>query len=239
MTEKILSIIIPSLDEGQNVPDILRKIFSLNLSSLGYSLQVVFVDDGSKDDTEKIIKDFGRRGNKIIYIKHPKPLGKGQSVIDGVRQSSGDCVIIQDADLEYDPADYVLLLSSYLRGEGEAVFGSRFAMRPFSSYIKINFLANYFFTGMVNLFCGSHLTDMWTCYKLLPRDLFLSLNIQSKNFNIEPEITIKCLKRGIKIVEVPISYKPRTIKDGKKIGWRDGFKAIIDIIKFSFFESKK
>lgn len=239
MPEKVLSVIIPSLNEGKNIPDILRRIFSLNLSSLGYGLQVVFVDDGSSDGTEEIVKSFGQRGNKIIYIKHTNSLGKGQSVIDGVQHSSGDCMIIQDADLEYDPADYALLLSAYLRGDGEVIFGSRFTKRHFSSYFNIYFLANYFFTEMVNLLCGSRLTDMWTCYKLLPRDLFLSLNVQSKNFNIEPEITIKCLKRGTKITEVPISYKPRTIKDGKKIGWLDGLKALIDIIKFRFFDTTK
>jgi len=234
MDKNILSIIIPSLNEEANVAIVLNRILELNWPSLGFMPEIIFIDDGSTDNTERIVRDFQSKSNKIIYLKHNVPLGKGKSVVDGVNISSGKYFIIQDADLEYNPKDYIPLFNKLSGSEEKMVVGSRFTKRLLPSYFNKYFLANYFFTWFINAVYAADLTDIWTCYKMLSKNLFLSLNIKSTDFNIEPEIIIKCLKRKVAIEEIPILYRPRTVAEGKKIGWNDGLKAVWAIIKFTF-----
>lgn len=225
-----LSIVIPVYNEKNT----LEKIVDLVRSVDGVEKEIIIVDDGSTDGSVDVIKGIGEKYPDIKIIIKGENRGKGHTLKVGFKESTGDYVIIQDADLEYDPQDYKKLLRALEEDKVDVVYGSRFSGN-YEKMSTLHYFGNKLLTLLTNLFYGVMLTDMETCYKLIPGDFVRSLNIKSDRFDFEPEITAKILKSGLKIREVPISYSGRAFSEGKKITWRDGFKAVYTLIKFRFF----
>ncbi len=229
-----LSIVIPVFNEKGTLPLILKRIADADLID-GFEKEIIIVDDFS---TERVILPPDTKGHSSItykIIRHEMNRGKGAAVRTGFLEVTGGFVVIQDADLEYDPADYNRLLPPLVQGEADVVYGSRFSngARP-TGMSKKNYLANRFLTVFSNILSGMKITDMETCYKMMTRKAVdcISRRLTSDRFGIEPEIT--ALVRKMRIVEVPVSYVGRTAEEGKKIGWFDGIEAIVKIIKFNF-----
>ncbi|MCR4788528.1 MAG: glycosyltransferase family 2 protein [Lachnospiraceae bacterium] len=221
-----LSIVIPCYNEKDNIESLVKRV----LASPVPNKEIIVVNDKSTDGTDEILKTvIEPMVSKVIH--HTENGGKGAALKTGFQHATGDYVIIQDADHEYDPDEYVKVLEPILEGKAEVVFGSRFLKSKAKGYIA-NRLANRFLTAFSNIFTHEHLTDMETCYKCIKREIIQSIDIEEKRFGFEPEITAKIADKGFKIVEVPISYAPRTIKEGKKIGFKDGLRAIICILKY-------
>lgn len=227
---KILSIIIPVFNEEKTIKHLLEKVTKVRLPD-GITKEIIIIDDGSTDKTATIL-------SKFQILKHQKNMGKGAAVRTGIKKVSGDYIIIQDADLEYSPKDYYKLLQPILKKQAKIVFGSRLVNYPLKLWggdktvLPLHLIANRFLTGLTNLLYGSGLTDMETGYKLFTREVIKKLKLVSNGFEIEPEITIKSLKLGYNIVEVPISIAPRGYEEGKKIGFWDGIKAVWIILKY-------
>lgn len=221
-----LSIVIPCYNEKDNIESLVKRV----LASPVPNKEIIVVNDKSTDGTEQVLKDvIEPMVSKVIH--HTENGGKGAALKTGFEHATGDYVIIQDADHEYDPNEYVKVLEPILEGRAEVVYGSRFLNSKAKGYVA-NRVANKFLTAFSNIFTHEHLTDMETCYKCIKREIIQSIDITEKRFGFEPEITAKIADKKIKIVEVPISYAPRTIKEGKKIGFRDGLRAIFCILKF-------
>ncbi len=225
-----LSVVIPCYNEEKTVEELIALVEKVD----GIDKEIVIVDDGSVDETPKILTRFSKDRPDLVIVLNPKNHGKGATVREGYKHTTGDYVIVQDADLEYDPQDYKKLVAQVKNG-AQVVYGSRFSGN-YKDMTNLHYFGNRFLTILTNLLYGTHLTDMETCYKLLPGDFARSLNLKSNRFDFEPEITSKILKSGMKIVEVPISYKGRTWKEGKKITWRDGLHAVKTLVKFRFFD---
>lgn len=233
-----LSIVIPAYNEAATIYLILDKVMSVSLIG-GLSKEVLVVDDHSSDGTIEAVDQYiTEKGNgQIRLLRHPRNLGKGAAIHTGIAEATGDFVIIQDADLEYDPEEYNLLLKPMLSGVADVVYGSRFmggnAHRILFFWHSIG---NKFLTFLSNMATNLNLTDMETCYKLFRRDVIQSLKFRERRFGFEPEVTARISKLpGIRIYEVGISYYGRTFEEGKKIGWRDGFRAIYCILLYNFF----
>lgn len=224
-----LSIIIPVFNEESTVGEVLRKVTAASV--LGHEKQIIVVNDGSDDGTKRVLDGLVSEMD-FVCLNHPENLGKGEAIKTALSQVDGDYVIIQDADLEYDPKDYEKLLKEVTVGDC-VIYGSRNLAPQKYSYFYC-FLGVKFLTFLTNLFFGSRLTDIYTCYKLIPAPLFKSLGLQSSGFEIEAEITAKILKRGYKIKEVGITYFPRSYNQGKKIRIHHGLKSIWTIIKNYF-----
>lgn len=228
MSEKnyTLSIVIPCYNEKDNIEAIVRKV----LESPVANKEIIVVNDKSTDGTEVILEEkIKPLVSKVIY--HEVNTGKGGALRTGFQHATGDYVIIQDADLEYDPMEYEKVLQPILDGKTDVCYGSRFMTGNRKGYMA-NRIANRFLTMLSNIFTKQKLTDMETCYKCFKREIIQSVDIQEKRFGFEPEITAKVTKMGINIMEVPVSYYPRTNKEGKKIGFKDGVRAIICIWKY-------
>lgn len=218
----LFSIVIPVYNEKKTLRKILDKINSVPLDK-----EIVIVDNFSTDGTREILREIERqRKARVIY--HPRNLGKGTSVRVGINEAKGEFIVIQDADLEYDPRDYLKLIKPLLNNQADLSLGARFIASR--SGLFIHQLGNRFLTGLINFLFGSHLNDYATCYKLAKRQTFINLGLVSKSFDIEVEIVCKALKNKLRIVEVPISYNPRSYNEGKKIRWLDGILAIISIL---------
>lgn len=234
-----LSIIIPVYNENKTIKQLLDRVEKVKLPH-GIEKEIIVVDDCSTDKTPEILSNT--KNIKFIYIRHIKNLGKGASVRDGIHKVSGDYVIIQDADLEYDPNDYSRLLEPILKKKAKIVFGTRLVNYPLKlwgrnkTFLPLHLIANKFLTWLVNLLYNSTLTDMETGYKLFTKEIIGKLYLKSDRFEIEPEITIKSLKLGYNIFEVPIKTKPRGYHEGKKIGFWDGLGAVWTILKYRFIE---
>ena len=226
MTPTRLSVIIPVFNEQKSIAAILRKIMAVPVDK-----EIVLVDDGSTDGTrELILRDFPV-SEKMKVIFHEKNQGKGRAIRTGIEASTGAAVIIQDADREYEPMDYLKLLDALDREGVNVIYGSRFLeKRKVTSFWHR--AVNYFLTLCTNVLFSSRLTDMETCYKLMRSELVKNLSLESNGFEIEVELTAKILKKRERIVEVPISYKGRTFHEGKKIGWKDGFKAVWMLVHY-------
>jgi len=226
-----LSIIIPVFNEAQTIEELLAKVQGVDL---GVEKEIIVVDDYSSDGTREILKKYE---DKYIVLRHEKNHGKGWAIRTGLEKVSGDWVVIQDADLEYDPADLKLLIEKIKEPGVLVVYGSR---RLRHSYFKrrhsghIFALGGIFLTWVTNLLYGINITDEPTCYKMFKTELLKSLNLECERFEFCPEVTAKVAKRKIPIYEVPISYWPRHKDEGKKIGWRDALEAIATLLKYRF-----
>lgn len=224
-----LSVIIPVYNEAKTIRQILAEINSVNIDK-----EIIVVDNYSRDGTQDILQDILKKKEleavKIIYHSYNK--GKGVSVREGINEASGELVVIQDADLEYDPREYLNLMRPILEERADIVLGARFMVGH--TGLILHRLGNRFLTGLLNILFKCHLNDYATCYKMARKSIFASLNLESTSFDIEAEIICKALKKHLRIVEVPISYYPRSYAEGKKIRWFDGLETIISILKYRF-----
>ena len=236
-----LSIIIPAYNEGSTIHLILNKIKSVELIH-NIERELIIVNDFSNDNTEESIIKYQAENPEITitYYKHSYNQGKGAAIRTGIQKATGDYIIIQDADLEYDPEEYNLLLKPIVNGFADVVYGSRFiGGKPHRILFYWHSIGNKFLTKLSNMFTNLNLTDMETCYKIVHRDIFQSLNLTENRFGFEPEITAKLSRiKNIRIYELGISYYGRTYEEGKKIGWKDGFRAIYCILKYGLFKAK-
>jgi glycosyltransferase involved in cell wall biosynthesis len=227
-TYSLLSVIVPVFNERTTVAEVLRRIRAVELP---VDIEVVVVDDGSSDGTDKVLAALG--DSTVRIINHRRNQGKGAAIRTGMEAVRGDLVLIQDADLEYDPADWPRLLDPILRGKARVVYGSRFTGER-KNMLPLHWIGNRFLSLVTNVLYSSTLSDMETCYKLFDRQVLEGITIESDKFNFEPEITAKVLRRGFRIYEVPISYAGREVDEGKKITWRDGFGALQALVKYRF-----
>ena len=228
-----ISIIIPCFNEEQTLEKIVKKVLKFQ----SFEKEIIIVDDCSSDRSGEIIDSLKTNFSEIKSVKHKKNLGKGAGIKSGVELSTGDIILIQDADLEYNPEDYDNLIKPFLETDADVVYGSRFLG---GKYVKLcffwHFVANKILTILCNVFTNLNMTDMETGYKLFKSDVIKSIELKEKSFGIEPEITVKLGKKGFIFYEVPISYSGRSYDDGKKIGLRDAFIAIFCIFKYRFFD---
>lgn len=225
-----LSVIIPVFNEKNTIRDIISRVKESPIEK-----EIIIVDDYSSDGTRELLQNELANEVDNIYF-HERNKGKGAALRTGIEAATGDYVIIQDADLEYDPADYALLLDPVIKGKADVVYGSRFTGQgPHRVLYFWHSLGNRFLTLLSNMFTDLNLTDMETCYKLFRRDVIQSIEIQENRFGFEPEVTAKIARKGLRIYEVGISYYGRTYEEGKKIGWKDGLRAIYVILKYGLF----
>jgi len=236
----ILSIVIPAYNEGRTIHLILNKVKAVKLPD-GVEKEVIIVNDFSKDNTEEAILNYKSANTdfNIQYYKHEFNKGKGAALHTGIKEAKGDYIIIQDADLEYDPEEYNILLKPILLGMADVVYGSRFiGGKPHRILFFWHSIGNKWLTLLSNMFTNFNLTDMETCYKLFRADIVKGLSLKENRFGFEPEVTAKISRiKDIRIYEVGISYYGRTYEEGKKIGWKDGFRAIFCILKYGLFKA--
>ena len=219
-----LSIVVPAYNEEATIAELIEKVKKVQLDK-----EIVIVDDGSTDSTPKILESI----NGIKVITKPNG-GKGSAIIEGIRHVTGEVVVIQDADLEYDPEDFKVMLETMIENNADVVYGSRLLHSDYKVSYRRFFWGGKLVTAVANILYGISISDEPTCYKMIKTDLLKSLNLQCRRFEFCPEVTAKIAKREIKIVEVPISYFPRSIEEGKKIGARDGIEAIWTLLRYKF-----
>jgi glycosyltransferase involved in cell wall biosynthesis len=223
-----LSVIVPVYDERNTVVEIVRRMRAVDIP---LEREIVLVDDGSTDGTRDVLGQLSDSTVKVVL--HAANQGKGAAIRTGLEHVTGDLVIIQDADLEYDPEDWPKLLAPVLSGKARVVYGSRFTGER-RNMLYLHWLGNRFLSFVTNVLYNTTLSDMETCYKLFDAEVIRGLTIRSSRFDFEPEITAKVLRRKIRIYEVPISYAGREFHEGKKITWRDGFVALWALVKYRF-----
>lgn len=227
-TYRSLSVIIPVFNERNTVGEIIRRVRRVDLP---VDLEIIVVDDASSDGTEKIVSAL--EDSTVRVIRHATNQGKGAAIRTGLEHARGDLLLIQDADLEYDPEDWPKLIAPILKGKARVVYGSRFTGER-KNMLFLHWVGNRFLSLTTNVLYNTTLSDMETCYKLFDRSILEGITIQSNRFDFEPEITAKVLRRGHRIYEVPISYAGRELGEGKKITWRDGLVALWTLVKFRF-----
>jgi len=224
----LLSVIIPVYNEQDTLEEIVRRV-----QAAPFRKEIILVDDCSADRSPEILKQL--EGGNVRVFTHEKNQGKGAALSTGFRQFTGDVVLIQDADLEYDPAEYPRLLKPILDGHADVVYGSRFLGGTQRVHLFWHRAGNYLITLLSNMLTNLNLTDMETCYKVFKAEVARKINIKSRRFGVEPEFTAKIARLRCKVYEVPISYYGRDYAEGKKITWRDGLAAVFHIIRFRFF----
>lgn len=233
MTQDILlSVIMPVFNERSTIAAIVRRVETSPVRK-----ELIIVDDGSTDGTREIIQGIESATMPIVKVFHPANRGKGAAIRSGLEKARGDVIIIQDADLEYDPNDYVKILEPIMSGRAKVVYGTRYWDPDNVPRLYLaNYIATRLLTFMVNVLYGARITDESTCYKAFHRDVLKSITLKCERFEFCPEVTAKVARAGFKIVEVPIHYKGRTKEEGKKIGWRDGVEAIWTLLKYRFVD---
>lgn len=225
-----LSVVIPVYNEVENIREILKRVHSTKLAN-----EIIVVDDGSQDGTRDMLKQLDGQ-NAVRVILHERNQGKGAAVVTGLRAARGDVLLIQDADLEYDPRDYPAILQPIDEGVADVVYGSRFLGAPHRVTMFWHLMANRLLTFMTNILYNTILTDMETGYKAFRREVIEGMNIRAKRFDFEPEFTAKVLKSNHRIYEVPISFNPRDYSQGKKIKLKDAFEAVWTLLKYRFMD---
>ncbi|MBL8750844.1 MAG: glycosyltransferase family 2 protein [Planctomycetes bacterium] len=227
-----LSVVVPVYNERATLREIVAAVRAVPIAK-----EIILVDDGSSDGSREIVAELAALPDVRVFV-HPQNLGKGAALRTGFEHARGELVIVQDADLEYDPADYTRLMDPILRGDADVVYGSRYLVdeldpwRPRDAFV--HYLGNRFLTYVSNLFTGLNLTDMETCYKCFRRSVLTNLVIESRRFTVEPEFTAKIAKLPVRIFETPIRYRGRKFSEGKKIGWRDAVAALWAIVRYRF-----
>lgn len=231
----MLSVIIPAYNEKNTILEIIKRVKAVKIKK-----EVIIIDDFSNDGTREILRKIKDKGIKVCY--HDKNKGKGAAIRTGIKHAKGDIIIIQDADLEYNPEDYLKLVKPIEQGKAEVVYGTRLPKK--TKYSNLNaprfsplnpfYIANKILTITTNLLYNAKITDEPTCYKVFKTDMLKSINLKCERFEFCPEVTAKVRKKGIKILEIPISYNPRSIKEGKKIKFKDAIEAIWTLIKYRF-----
>lgn len=224
-----LSAVIPIYNEHKTLRQVVTRVLSVPLE-----IELLCVDDASTDGSREVLRELQVRHSQIKVFLQPKNMGKGAALRRGIQEATGDYVVVQDADLEYDPADYPALLEPLIQGKADVVYGSRFlGGGPHRVLYFRHFVGNRFLTLLSNIVTDINLTDMETCYKVFRREVIQGIQIEEDRFGFEPEITVKVAKRGLRIYEVGISYWGRTYEEGKKIGWKDAFRAVWCLLKYS------
>lgn len=230
-----LSVVMPVYNERATLREVIARVLAVPLD-----LELLCVDDGSTDSSREILGDLAARHPQIRVLLQPKNMGKGAALRRGIREATGTFVIIQDADLEYDPSEFQTLLRPLIEGKADVVYGSRFlGAGPHRVLYFWHSVGNYFLTLISNALTNVNLSDMETCYKAFRREVIQSIPIEENRFGFEPEITVKVAKRGLRIYEVGISYWGRTYEEGKKIGWRDGVRALFCLLKYTIAEPRQ
>jgi len=234
--EMLLSIIIPVYNEVLTLEGLIEKVRSVDLSLLKITTEIVVIDDCSQDGTLEVARKLAEEG-KIRLIRHGKNQGKGGALQTGFLSAQGEIILIQDADLEYDPEEYPKLLRPIIEGKADVVYGSRFmGGEPHRVLYFWHYVGNRFLTLLSNMMTNLNLTDMETCYKVFRSEVLRSISLKEKRFGFEPEVTAKVARLGCRIYEVGISYTGRTYNEGKKINWKDGARALWCIIKYGIFK---
>ncbi len=226
-----LSVVIPVYNEEATIEEIIKRVQAVDIDK-----EIICVDDGSTDGTLKRLRKLDASMDNFHLVEHERNKGKGAALQTGFSYVQGDTVVIQDADLEYDPEDYHILLGPIEDGIADVVYGSRFVGWPRRVLFFWHQVGNTFLTFISNMLTNLNLTDMETCYKVFRADILEEITIRSNDFTFEPEFTAKVARLGCRIYEVPVSYMGRTYDEGKKIGWKDGFKALWAIVKFRFID---
>jgi glycosyltransferase involved in cell wall biosynthesis len=225
-----LSVIIPVYNEKNTVRELVHRVQAMNLAS-----EIIIVDDGSKDGTREILAELDGK-DKVCVILHEKNQGKGAAVRTGIQCAKGDVLLIQDADLEYDPREYPTLLKPIEEGNADVVYGSRFLGAPHRAILFWNMVANKLLTFMTNILYNNILTDMETGYKVFKKEVVADMPLRANRFDFEPEFTAKILKKKVRVYEVAISFNPREYSEGKKIGLRDAFEAVWALLLYRFID---
>jgi glycosyltransferase involved in cell wall biosynthesis len=229
-----LSVIMPIYNERTTLRQVIDRVLSVPLD-----MELICVDDGSQDGSREILAELGKSCPQIRVFLQPKNMGKGAALRRGIAEATGDFLIIQDADLEYDPAEYPVLLGPLLQDKADVVYGSRFlGGGPHRVLYYWHSVGNFLLTQLSNALTNMNLSDMETCYKVFRREIIQSIPIEENRFGFEPEITVKIAKRRLRVYEVGISYWGRTYEEGKKIGWKDGLRALWCLLKYSFKEPR-
>ena len=229
-----LSVVMPVYNERATLREVVARVLAVHLD-----IELICVDDGSRDGSREILAELGQRHPQIRILLQPKNMGKGAALRRGIQESTGDFVIIQDADLEYDPAEYPILLGPLIQGKADVVYGSRFmGAAPHRVLYFWHSVGNKILTLLSNALSNMNMSDMETCYKVFRREILQAIPIEEDRFGFEPEITVKIAKRRLRVYEVGISYWGRTYEEGKKIGWRDGFRALWCLLKYTLKERR-
>jgi glycosyltransferase involved in cell wall biosynthesis len=230
-----LSVVMPVYNEQATLREVILKVLGVPASTgLEAEIELICVDDGSRDASRQILAELAAAHPQLRVLLQPKNMGKGAALRRGIQESTGDYILIQDADLEYDPCDYPALLHPLLEGKADVVYGSRFlGSAPHRVLYFWHYVANRTLTLISNALTNMNLTDMETCYKVFRREILQSIPIEEDRFGFEPEITVKIAKRRLRVYEVGISYWGRTYEEGKKIGWKDGVRALWCLVKYT------
>ena len=229
-----LSIIIPVYNEEKSILTVFKRVNAQKLN--GIEKEIIIVNDASTDNTKKSIEKI--KGKNVVKLNHKQNQGKGAAIRTGLQKATGDILLIQDADMEYDPKEFPKLLKPILDGKTKVVYGSRIETirANFNKMYKLHYFGNVVLTGLTNLLYGAKITDMETGYKVMKKEVIKSVKLRARRFDFEPEITAKIMKKGYKIYEVPIDFNGRKFSEGKKITWKDGIKAVFYLIRYRFWD---